>query len=408
MLRLDRMPWFRHLAGMKIPKSCSRRKFLAATIAGSAALSSYQLGAATGDKYRATVIGDTGHGDYGHGLDVVFTNRDNIEVLAIADPDEAGRVKAKTRSKALRDYKDYREMLAKEKPQLVSVAMRWTEHHHAICKAALEAGAHLFVEKPFTTTLAEADDLLALAQRKNLKIAVAHQMRLAPGILALKTQLQEGLIGDLLQIRAHGKQDARAGGEDMLVLGTHLFDLMRLFAGDPLWCSAQVLHNGREATVNDARKAGENIGPVLGDEIEAQFAFPKSVHGTFTSRGRNRETAGHWGIELIGSKGVARILADISPRIFVRQAAPWSDSGTKIEWQPFEPAQAGGKEPSGRGNARLIDDWLAAIETDREPASSGRTATNAIEMVMAVYQAGLRRARVNLPLKDRGHPLLQA
>jgi len=176
-----------------------------------------------------------------------------------------------------------------------------------------------------------------------------------------------------------------------------------LLAGDPQWCTAHILQKGREVTVGDARDATEKIGRVLGDEIEAQFGFVNGVHGTFTSRGRNRESAGHWGLELAGSKGVARILADIGPRIFVRQAPAWSDAGAKIEWQPLDPGQV--KEPSGRGNARLVDDWLAAIETGREPASSGATARNAIEMVMAVYQAGLSRARVSMPLKQREHPL---
>jgi predicted dehydrogenase len=380
----------------------SRRTFLGSSACALALAPSVLAGASA--KYRAAIIGQTKQGDYGHGLDVLFNGRENIEVVAVADPDSEGRAKAKERCRARNDYADYRELLSKERPQLVSVAMRWTEQHHAISKAALETGAHLFVEKPFTTTLAEADDLLAIAKQKNLKIAVAHQMRLAPGIVALKSKLSEGLIGDMLQIRAHGKQDSRAGGEDMLVLGTHLFDLMRLVAGDPLWCSAHILQKGREVTVGDARDATEKIGRVLGDEIEAQFAFPNGVHGTFTSRGRNRETAGHWGIEITGSKGAVRILADIGPRVFVRQTPSWSDTGAKIEWQPLSPPQ-GAKEPGGAGNARLVDDWLGAIESNREPASSGHTARNAIEMVMAVYQAGLSRGRVSFPLKQREHPL---
>ena len=45
--------------------------------------------------------------------------------------------------------------------------------------------------------------------------------------------LREGRLGQLLEIRARGKEDTRAGGEDLIVLGTHCFDLMRYFAGDP-------------------------------------------------------------------------------------------------------------------------------------------------------------------------------
>ncbi|MCI0748175.1 MAG: Gfo/Idh/MocA family oxidoreductase [Verrucomicrobia subdivision 3 bacterium] len=383
----------------------TRRQFVGSlTVTASVLASPRMIFGADAKKYRAAIIGHTKHGDYGHGLDVLFNGRENIEVVAVADPDADGRAKAKERCRALRDYADYRELVAKERPQLVSVAMRWTDRHHAICKAALEAGAHIFVEKPFTTTLAEADDLLAIAKSKRLKIAVAHQMRLAPAIQLLKQRLSEGLIGDLLQIRAHGKQDARAGGEDMLVLGTHLFDLMRLLAGDPAWCTAQIRHQGREATRADARKAAENIGPILGDEIEAQFAFPNGVHGSFTSRGRNRQTAGHWGIEIAGSSGALRILADIVPRIFVRRGVEWSDAGGKTEWERFQ-VPTPGKDGTGAANARLVDDWLGAIESDREPTCSGEAGMKAIEMVMAVYQAGLIGARVSLPLKDRRHPL---
>src|SRR5687768_4139235 len=73
-------------------------------------------------KWQGAIIGRTGQGDYGHGLDIIFSGRDDIELVAIADPDETGRKKAVERSKAPREYADYREMLAKEKPQLVCLA----------------------------------------------------------------------------------------------------------------------------------------------------------------------------------------------------------------------------------------------------------------------------------------------
>ena len=111
--------------------------------------------------------------------------------------------------------------------------------------------------------MAESDELLALADRASLKIVVAHQMRLAPNILALKTSIEQGLLGELLEIRSHGKQDHRGGGEDLVVLGVHLFDLMRFFAGDPLWCAARILQAGHEITLQDAHPATEDIGGVF-------------------------------------------------------------------------------------------------------------------------------------------------
>ena len=308
---------------------------LATTLKGEILVAA-QLNGSDKAKWRAAIIGHTGKGNYGHGLDLVFDDRPNIEVVAVADPDAAGREGAAKRSRALRQYADYREMLETEKPHLVSVAPRATVEHHAMAMAAFSIGAHVYMEKPLARTLAEADELIAFADKKRLRIAVAHQMRLAPSILSLKQSIGEGLIGDLVQIRAYGKQDNRAGGEDMLVLGIHLFDLIRYFAGNPVWCSARVLQSGREIAHHNARAASEEIGLVAGDEIEAQFAFENGIQVSFTSRAKLRQNVGHWGLELIGSKTTARVLADVYPRIFVMKSGQWTDVGRTDEWQPFD------------------------------------------------------------------------
>jgi predicted dehydrogenase len=390
----------------------SRRRFLqlAACVPPALAVRSMFAGAASPPQpWRAAVIGHTGKGDYGHGMDVVFKGVPGVEVVALADAgaDSAARARLAGRAGAAQHYADYREMLAKEKPQLVSVAPRWTDEHHAMALAALGAGGHLVSEKPFMETPAQADEVLAAAGRAGKKIAVAHQMRMAPSVVALKRAVDGGLIGDLLQVDAWGKQDARAGGEDMLVLGTHLFDLMRLFAGDARWCTARVLQNGRDITAADARPAGEGIGPVAGDEVFAQFGFDRGVNATFNSRGRMREGVGHWGMELAGSKGSARILSDIGPRVFLMKPEGWTDAGRTDAWRPWSAAQqaAKGANDSGAANRRIVDDWLDAIRNDREPVCSGRNGAAAVEMVMSVYRAALGAARVALPLKERGHPL---
>lgn len=393
-----------------LPHDPSRRVFLAAT--GSAAVATLAIGlpalgdddAASGGKLRAAVIGHTGRGDYGHGLDVIFNDVPGVEVVGLADPDDAGRAKAAEKCRAARQYADYREMLAKEKPDLVSIAPRHTDQHLEMALAAIAAGAHLIMEKPIATDAAECDAILAAADAAERKIAVAHQMRLAPRIVLLKKALADGLIGDLLSVDAWGKQDSRAGGEDMMVLGVHLFDLMRLFAGDPQWCTARVTQGGKDITKADARKPGEAIGPVAGDEIFAQFAFPGGVNGTFTSRGRLREVTGSWGIELTGSRGAVRLLTAVEPHVLVLGAGKWEPSGRTDQWQPLDETPGSGGAFSS-ANRRIVDDWLDAIRSDREPAASGRNAAAAVEMVMAVYQAALSGARVSMPLADRMHPL---
>jgi predicted dehydrogenase len=398
------------------PTLLSRRDFLqqSALLAGTASAGWLQLNGAkaapaANETLRAAVIGHTGRGDYGHGLDVLFNGVPGVQVVAIADPVSVGREAAAKRCGALRQYADYREMLVKEKPQLVSIAPRWSDQHRAMAMTSLEVGAHLYMEKPITPTLAEADEILALADQHGLKIAVAHQMRLAPNIVHLKRKLAEGLIGDVAQVRASGKQDDRAGGEDMLVLGTHLFDMLRYLVGDPSWCSARILHQGHEFTKADARAVKEQIGLVGGTDIEAEFAFANGVMASFTSRAALRHTVAHWGMELIGSKGVVRILMDMFPQVFLLDAGKWETSGKTDRWLPLkdDPTKNFTSEQRGFGpaNRRVVDDWLEAIRTKREPACSGRDAMRALEMVMAVYHAGLSGKRVLLPLTDRRHPL---
>jgi predicted dehydrogenase len=223
-----------------------------------------------------------------------------------------------------------------------------------------------------------------------------------PGVVRLKQAIADGLIGDVVEARAFGKQDSRAGGEDMMVLGTHLFDLLRLFLGDPLWCSARVLWQGRDVTAADGRLVADNVGYVAGDQVFAQFAFANGVNATFTSAAKLRETVGHWGIEFFGSKAAARINCDIAPNVFVRRTTAWKAEGKSDEWQPFDPALINSPPPHHLGP---VGDWLDAIAKNREAECSGRNGAWAVEMVMAIYHAALGGKRVQLPLAVRVNPL---
>jgi predicted dehydrogenase len=384
----------------------TRRQFIRTVTTASSLLAAGALANGRADipKLRAAVIGHTGHGDYGHGLESIFAGQPGIELVALADPDPTGRASTAAKIKAPRQYADYRNLLAKEKPNLVSLAMRSANQHHAIALAALRAGAHIYCEKPLVTCPVEADELLAEAEKRGLKIAVAHTMRLSPPVVRLKQVIAEGTLGELMELRAYGKQDRRAGGEDMMVLGTHLFDLLRLFAGDPLWCTAHVLWQGRDITVSDAHTVEDDVGPVAGDQVFAQFAFARGINATFTSTERLRETVGHWGLELHGSKGIARIACDAVPKVFLRRTTGWKAENPTDTWQPLDPAFL--KLPPAQ-NVAPVRDWLEAIAQNREPECSGRNAAWAVEMASAVYQAALDKKRVVFPLRERTHPLMR-
>ena len=387
--------------------------------------------------YRAGVIGHTGRGNYGHGVGTAFAALPGVEVVAVADPDEAGRAKVIQQNGALRGYANYREMLEREQLDLVAVGPRWLDQHEAMMVAAAEAGAKaIYVEKPLARSLDEADRILAACDARGVKVAVSHQDRVtAPAHLA-KDLLAQGKIGRLRVMRAYGKQDRRGGGQDLLVLGTRLLDLMRFYAGnagqgqagDVRWCHARVTQDGHDATPADVRPADEEGAWIAGNNILAQYGFDDGVTGTFESvRSDDGGGTDYFRIELCGTAGILTLWSipgpDVYfyPRPYILPQYPHDWVVLHPEPLPWPALPAGDRpamlardrpadRPAGthqfhRENQWLVKDLLAAVEEDRPSISSGHDGRAALEMIVAVYASHIQDSRVPLPLARRTHPL---
>jgi len=360
---------------------------------------------------RAAAIGHTGAGNFGHGLDILFQRLDGVRLVAIADADPEGLDAAQIRTGAEKPYADYREMLEAEQPELVSVGPRETSERYAMVKAALEAGAHVVCERPIARTLRDADELIALAKEKGRKLAVLHPMRLDPHVMRFHTERAE-IIGDLVEMKVFGMMDHRAGGEDLLVLGTHLFDLVRLFGGEANFCSATITKDGEPVIAEDAHfSEKEDIGPVLGEAIHAEFLLDSGVHVSYVTDRRLHFLHGPWGIEFTGTKGKARLFAGQPPTLSLLidddPASP-DRSARWVRWpeidEPYHES-VDGFSGNDAANRIVVRDWLAAIAEDREPVCSGENALKCLEMVHGVWQAGATMKRAYFPLANRLHPL---
>jgi predicted dehydrogenase len=364
-------------------------------------------------KYRVAVIGRTGKGNYGHGLDIVWKALDNVEIVAVADEHEQGRTAAAKRLGAKNAYADYRQMLDKERPHFVSVADRWLDAHHEMVVACARAGASIYLEKPTCRTLAEADAMVRECEMRHVKLAVAHQTRYSPRLARVRDLIGEGRIGDILELRCRGKEDARGGGEDLMVLGTHLVDLMRFLVGDARWCHSAIVVNGRTATKADAREGGEKMGPVLGDQIHATYGFGKGIVGTFGSRKNAAGRDSRFGLEIRGTNGVIQLTTGGLPPVFLLDDPTWCPGKTKAAWQEITSAGIGKPEPLKDGgldmaNALIAKDLIDAVEKDRQPLGSIYDGRAALEMILAVYESWRLRKTVELPLENRKHPLTTA
>ena len=80
----------------------NRGEFLRSAVGAAVVAAGARRGAASTPRpWKAAIIGHSGHGNFGHNLDLVFNDRPGIEIVAVADPDSAGRARARDRCRAL-------------------------------------------------------------------------------------------------------------------------------------------------------------------------------------------------------------------------------------------------------------------------------------------------------------------
>lgn len=362
-------------------------------------------------KYRVGIIGHTGRGDYGHAVDVAFHKVESVEVVAVADPNEAGRANAEKRNKVKTSYANYRDMLAKEKLDIVAICPRWIDQHHDMLIAAAEAGCHVYMEKPFCRTLKECDAVVNQLDMRHLKLGIAHISQYSPVLATVQKVIADGVIGDLLEIRGRGKEDPRGGGEDLWVLGSHIFGLMRTIAGaNAVSCYATVTQLGKPATKADLKEGPEGIGLLTGDHVQASYSFPKGVMGYFASRKGMAGKPTRFAIQIFGSKGIIELESGYLVTADLLRDSSWSPGRTGSKWEKITSAGIGKPEPRTdagyeSGHIAAITDLIEAIEKNRNTKCTARDCTAIIEMIAAVFESHRVAKPVELPLKTRVNPL---
>ena len=360
------------------------------------------------DTMRVAVIGHTGRGDYGHGLDEVWRSIPGCEIVAVADADPQGRAAALQRLHVTQGYADYRQMLDEVQPQIVSIGPRWIDQHCDMVVAAAERGVHIYLEKPFCRTLAEADQMVAACERHQVKLAIAFQTRYSPKLRVVRAMIESGRIGKVLELRARGKEDARGGGEDLWVLGSHVLNLMHHFGGEPHWCFGTVQQDGQAITRQDVRDGAEGIGPLAGDRVQAMYQLDDGVVGFFASQ---RHAAGNrFGLQILGSQGVIELLTGYRPAVHVLDDPTWSPGRSGKPWVPVSSAGPGQPEPLEdgglpAGNVAACSDLIQAIAQDRQPEANVYEARQSVAMISAVFESQRLGQPVSLPLATRVNPL---
>lgn len=283
-----------------------------------------------------------------------------IELVAVAEPDPAGRARASVGAPRAAVVEDWREVVADPRIGAVVICLPSGMHADA-ASAALEAGQHVYLEKPIATTLADGRRVLEAWRSSGRVGMTGFDQRFEPAIVALRREVRAGLVGALTGARlamGSGRRDApewkrsrATGGGVLLDLGSHMVDLARFVLGE------------------EVRRVCASVATVLADEDTASFAMTLSsgrlAQAWVTLAGITESR-----FEVVGERGM--LVAD-------RYA------GT-LRFVPLEPAWSRVSR-AREGLARLGRDSRALFEV-AQPLAIGATYCAALEAFTAAVAAG--------------------
>lgn len=146
-----------------------------------------------------TGIGIVGYGYWGPNLVRNYMDVKDCDVKYICDKKASFLDKAALRYPSVKTTTDYSELLADPSVEAVVIATPISTHY-ILAAQALEHGKHVFVEKPMTATLREAETLVEIAERERLTLMVGHTFVYSPPVVKTKELIESGELGEILYI----------------------------------------------------------------------------------------------------------------------------------------------------------------------------------------------------------------
>jgi predicted dehydrogenase len=308
------------------------------------------------------------------------------------------------RETGVETYADLDELLERAAPDVVLVATP-PDSHAALCLRALEGGAHVVCEKPFVTSVEEADRVLAAASAAGKAVAVNHEFRLKPIFKAIKDSIDAPDVGRLVFCQIWQLMDQAPWNEPvawraampnrtLFEGGVHLVDLLiHLFGARP-----EAVYARHSSGVGGAGEA---------DAIHlVTFEFPEGRLAQITI---NRLSPGGTRyVDLRADCEQASLRASLGGRALVQIGKKRAErTGVRVEYAPGGLAWSerglkrktlarGPRQPGMHATATLLRGIVTAIEQGHEPPSSGREARDVIAVIEAAYRSAATDERVEL------------
>ena len=141
-------------------------------------------------------LGVIGYGYWGPNIVRNFSGHQDCKVVAVCDKNSVALARVLGRHPGVRVTTEVDDIVTSSEIEAVAIVTP-VSYHYELAKKALENGKHVFVEKPFTATLAQAEELVELAERKNLLIMVDHTFLFTGAVRKIKQLVDDGTLGPL-------------------------------------------------------------------------------------------------------------------------------------------------------------------------------------------------------------------
>lgn len=299
-------------------------------------------------------------------------------------------------------FSDLDQAIRQTKPDVVVVATG-TQSHFELGMRVIEHGVHLDLEKPICTDLIQADTLVEHAAKKGVRIAVHHQGRTGAAFQTALCALKDGRIGDVRHVISCGKN--YYGGYGLIHIGTHLLNAMLAFTGRCRRVTAHALTGGRPIHPEDVVQAPMGAGVIAGEDITALLEFESGLGATILE---HRRPGMEYGLELIGTGGRLACSIRLSNSGVWRMPDLRYAQGEAIQWEQINTLHKySGVAQNISDDYAFVDEYVRALDENREHVCNGDEGRHVLEMVMGIYESAACRKTVELPQVQRDHPLLR-
>ena len=296
-------------------------------------------------------------------------------------------------------FADYRQMLDEIRPDFVDVCSWHGLHAEMVIAAAARAPKAILCQKPMALSLGEADRMLTACAREGVKLVVAHQRRHLAGWLEAKKQLDQGIIGNIVQLTINS-------GTLLNVLSHDVNMAQYLLNDRPVeWVMGAVERTtDRFERSFPCEDAAMGIAQVAGGvQIIMSAALPTGGHGH--------------GARVIGTDGIMELGVSRPPvEEIPSDGAMRSPEGSSAKYNTengyaqvlrvggdrWEKIEAPWHDPFVHMAQEAVD-WVDGKVDD--PLSTGQKARSTMEVLMAIYESARKRRRIDLPLKTLANPL---